>query len=155
MASKIRIFFLVTFLSVSVDQISKYLIVKTLSETGYLPVFRYFSLTLVENTGICFGIFNNINLKTPIILASLLIAIGILFYSRKYSKDVIAFALIEGGIIGNLIDRIRIGAVIDFLDFHIWPVFNLGDTFIVSGVLIILFSQLKRVRYASGVCEGR
>ena len=71
----------------------------------------------------------------------------IIFYIKKnhgIAKSLqISFGLIEGGILGNLVDRIRIGAVIDFLDFHIWPVFNFADTFIVTGVFLLLFLQFR------------
>ncbi|MCM8762592.1 MAG: signal peptidase II [Candidatus Omnitrophica bacterium] len=152
MADKYRWFFLTVFLSVFVDRLSKYIIVKFLSDIGSFSIFRYFSFTLVRNKGLCFGILNNLNLRNFIIIASFIIAAGIFFFLERYGKDkqtVIASGLIEGGIIGNLIDRISIGAVIDFINFHIWPVFNLADTFIVSGVVIILFNHFKRGKYAS------
>lgn len=158
MANKHGWFFLTVFLSVFVDRLSKHLIMKFLSDVGSISIFRYFSLTLVRNRGICFGILNNLNLRNFIVIASFIIAAGIFIYLERYGKDiqiVIASGLIEGGIIGNLIDRISIGAVIDFINFHIWPVFNLADTFIVSGVLIIFINHFKRGKYASGVSEDR
>lgn len=152
MVNKYRYFFLTAILSVFIDQFSKWCIVNFLSDNGSLHIFKYFSITIVRNQGICFGILNNLNLRIVIIVASLIIAVGILFSLVRYVNDkliIIASGLIEGGIIGNLMDRIRIGAVIDFINFHIWPVFNLADTFIVSGVLIIFFNHIKRGRYAS------
>jgi signal peptidase II len=145
-------------LSVLLDQTSKYLVVGFLSEVRSFSVFRYFSLTLVKNTGICFGILNNLNLRIFIIAASFIIGIAIFISIIRYGKDkqmLIASGLIEGGIIGNLIDRLRIGAVIDFINFHFWPVFNLADTFIVTGVVILFFHHFKRGPYASGVSEYR
>ncbi|MDD3725718.1 MAG: signal peptidase II [Candidatus Ratteibacteria bacterium] len=147
MAIRHRIFFLSALLSVVADQLSKYLMISVLSGPGSFSVFRYFSLTLVRNTGICFGMFNNLNIRNFIIVASIFIAVGIFLFFKEYSEDkhiTAAFGLIEGGIIGNLIDRIRTGAVIDFINFHIWPVFNLADTFIVVGVVIILLKQYKK-----------
>lgn len=146
---KYIIFFSTVSLSVFIDQFSKYLIVSLLSSTGSFSIFRYFSLTLVKNTGICFGVFNNLNLKNFIIVASLFIAAGIFLSLKKVGKDkptVISLGLIEGGILGNLIDRIRIGAVIDFINFHFWPVFNLADTFIVCGVITIVIRHWKKER---------
>jgi len=153
-----RQFFLTIFLSVFIDQFSKYLVAGFLSESGSLSIFRYFSLTLIRNKGICFGFLNNLNVKNIIIAASVIIAVGIFLYLEEYVKDkqiIIALGLIEGGIIGNLIDRIRIGAVIDFINFHIWPVFNFADTLIVVGVSIIFFHYFKRGRYVSGVPADR
>ncbi|MCX8082293.1 MAG: signal peptidase II [bacterium] len=152
MAYKYRWFLLTFVLAVFIDQFSKYLVVNFLSDIGSLHIFKYFSLTLVRNKGICFGILNNLNLRGIIIFASFIIAAGIFFCLERYGKDrmtVIASGLIEGGIIGNLIDRITMGAVIDFINFHIWPVFNLADTFIVSGVIIILLNNFKRGKYVS------
>lgn len=158
MENRHRQFFLTVFLSVFIDQFSKYLVSGFLSESGSLSIFRYFSLTLIRNKGICFGFLNNLNVKNIIIAASVIIAVGIFLYLEEYVKDkqiIIALGLIEGGIIGNLIDRIRIGAVIDFINFHIWPVFNFADTLIVVGVSIIFFHHFKRGRYVSGVPADR
>ncbi|MCM8820384.1 MAG: signal peptidase II [Candidatus Omnitrophica bacterium] len=147
MADKYRWFLLTVSLSVFVDRLSKHLVMQFLSDVGSFSIFRYFSLTLVKNRGLCFGILNNLNLRNFIVIASFIIATGIFFYLERYGKDkqiIIASGLIEGGIVGNLIDRLRIGAVIDFINFHIWPVFNLADTFIVSGVVVILFNHFKK-----------
>jgi len=144
--------------SVLLDQFSKYLVVDFLSEMKSVSIFRYFSLTLVKNTGICFGILNNLNVRIFIITASFIIGIAIIISIIRYGKDkqmIIASGLVEGGIIGNLIDRIRIGAVIDFINFHFWPVFNLADAFIVTGVVIIFFHHFKGGKYAPRVFEDR
>ncbi|MCM8760107.1 MAG: signal peptidase II [Candidatus Omnitrophica bacterium] len=156
--AKYRWFLLTVFLTLFVDRLSKYIIVKFLSDIGSFPLSRYFSLTIVRNSGLCFGLLKNLNLRNLIVIASFVIATWIFLYLERYSKDkptVIASGLIEGGIIGNLIDRISTGAVIDFINFHIWPVFNLADTFIVSGVVIIFFNHLKKGKYASRVYKDR
>ncbi|MCM8829848.1 MAG: signal peptidase II [Candidatus Omnitrophica bacterium] len=158
MADKYRWFFLTVSLSVFVDRLSKYLVVQFLSDIGSFSIFRYFSFTLVKNRGLCFGILNNLNLRNFIVIASFIIATGIFFCLKRYVKEkqiAIALGLIDGGIISNLIDRISIGAVIDFINFHIWPVFNLADTCIVSGVFIVLVNHFKRGKYASGVSKNR
>ena len=63
-----------------------------------------------------------------------------LFYFQKEHKELSwPLALIAGGILGNLLDRIIYGAVFDFINFHFWPVFNLADTFIVCGVILAIF----------------
>ena len=103
--------------------------------------FLYF--TLVHNTGIAFGFFKDcgaVFIIIPVILTGLLIY-NIYYYrhspnlSRTY---IVAFSLILGGAIGNLIDRIMLGYVIDFIDFRVWPVFNVADSAITIGAAIIL-----------------
>jgi len=106
-----------------------------------IPNILHFSL--VHNTGIAFGFFKDcgaVFIIIPVILTGLLIY-NIFYYrhtphlSRTY---VVAFSLILGGAIGNLIDRIMLGYVVDFIDFRIWPVFNVADSAITIGAAIIL-----------------
>jgi len=142
-----KIFLPVFFISFLLDQISKFLVVKFLSEKSSIHIFRYFSLTYVKNKGLLFGIFGNFDIALPIIMCGFFAFAGILFYILKNPKIpsfyLYALGLVEGGIAGNLADRLRIGAVIDFINFHIWPVFNLADAFIVVGVISIIFTQLR------------
>jgi signal peptidase II len=104
--------------------------------------FLYF--TLVHNTGIAFGLFKDcgfVFIIIPLVLTGLLIY-NVYYYrnSEKLSRTyILAFSLILGGAIGNLIDRISLGYVIDFIDFRIWPVFNIADSAISIGAAIILF----------------
>jgi signal peptidase II len=100
--------------------------------------------TLVHNTGIAFGFFKDcgaVFIIVPVILTGLLVY-NVFYYrhsphlSRTY---IVAFSLILGGAIGNLIDRIFLGYVIDFIDFRVWPVFNVADSAITIGASIILF----------------
>ena len=100
-------------------------------------------MTLVHNTGIAFGFFKDqgiVFIIIPIIAVALLV-FNIYYYrqnnealSRMY---IVAFSLILGGAIGNLIDRIYFGYVIDFIDFRFWPVFNVADSAITIGAAII------------------
>jgi len=143
----LRIFYLAALLSVVADRLSKYWMLDFLKEDASLNVFRFFSLTLVRNTGICFGVLSAVDIKIPIIAASFVIAAAILVYFHRFAGNsrptAAALGLIEGGITGNLIDRITTGAVIDFINFHVWPVFNLADVFIVSGIGLIFLKQIK------------
>ena len=99
--------------------------------------------TLVHNTGIAFGFFKDcgtVFIIIPVILTGLLVY-NVYYYrnspqlSRTY---IVAFSLILGGAIGNLIDRIFLGYVVDFIDFRVWPVFNVADSAITIGALTIL-----------------
>ncbi|HOW35892.1 MAG TPA: signal peptidase II [Candidatus Omnitrophota bacterium] len=126
------------------DRVSKVFFTSILTFGESIPVVRdIFHFTLVYNTGIAFGLFKNQGIVFIIIpvITAILIGFNIYYYrnSREVSRIyIVAFSLILGGAIGNLIDRIMFGHVIDFIDFRIWPVFNLADSAITIGALIIL-----------------
>lgn len=135
---------LISVLIVSLDQISKYFISRAVSPGESIPLIKnIFHITLVYNTGIAFGMFKN---QTAFFIIISLIAVALILhniFSQKSKKDFnkmefFALALILGGAIGNMIDRIIFGYVIDFLDFRIWPVFNIADSAITIGVALLL-----------------
>ena len=102
-----------------------------------------FHFTLVHNTGIAFGLFKNQGLLfvvIPVIVCALLIYNLYLCWSTVNMDrwTIVAFALILAGAIGNLTDRVMFGHVIDFIDFRVWPVFNLADSAITVGTVILL-----------------
>jgi signal peptidase II len=110
-------------------------------------IFPGFNLTLVFNTGISFGIGQNLNSAFKVI-ASVLVCVLIFMWVRWPLKERVArfsFALICAGALGNLIDRFRYGAVVDFLDFYInvyhWPAFNIADSAICIGVTLLFIQQ--------------
>ncbi|MBN1444899.1 MAG: signal peptidase II [Candidatus Omnitrophica bacterium] len=151
----LSLFYWVALWAIALDRLSKYLMLRLLSgEFSSLRVFRYFSLTLVKNTGICFGMLSGFNVRIIVIIASFIIGLMIVLYlyrcPEKSMNTKIALGLIEGGIAGNLIDRIATGAVIDFINFHFWPVFNLADVFIVSGIALVFLQHMRR-KNVSGV----
>jgi signal peptidase II len=107
-------------------------------------------ITHLHNTGVAFGMFsgNSSNTKQLVLMAASLIAVGILFYLYHQANQtnrfmMVGFALLLGGAIGNLIDRIYMGKVVDFIDLHIgglhWPAFNVADSAISVGVVILLY----------------
>ena len=110
-----------------------------------IPVLpQIFHLTYLQNPGAAFGILENQRYLFILIAAVLIVAV-IYFYKKiiQLSKLFqVGIALLFGGAIGNMIDRIFIGRVIDYMDFRIWPVFNLADIAIVSGCAIIAFNLL-------------
>ncbi len=127
------------------DQVTKFYFSKILSIGESLPVIRNIvHMTLVHNTGIAFGMFKNQGIVFIIIptIAVVLLTFNIYYYrdhhqlSRMY---IVAFSLILGGTIGNLIDRIYLGYVIDFIDLKVWPVFNIADSAITVGAVILLW----------------
>ena len=144
------VFFLVA------DQITKFFLTHSLNPGDTIPVIKnIFHVTLVLNTGCAFGLFRN--QPMPVFLAiSLFVIVSLLYFLKRLSAkgnvkalvfSRIAAILLISGSLSNLIDRLRFGYVIDFLDFRIWPVFNLGDTAITIGVMIfvitILFNKIK------------
>lgn len=135
------LYFLILFI-IFADQLIKLYILNNFSHGQSLAIIKgIFHLTYVKNTGAAFGIFKNANIF--FIIISSLIILFLLFYRYYYFENNIyiniSFGLIIGGAIGNLIDRIRLDYVVDYLDFRIWPVFNLADSAIVvgAGILII------------------
>jgi signal peptidase II len=133
------------------DQFTKGLILRYLPFNKNIPVIDgFFNLTHIQNPGGAFGLMANVSptLRSIIFLFISSLAVGLIFYFYKktpaqYSWLAAAFALIFGGAIGNLIDRIRFGMVVDFLDFFVgnrhWPAFNIADSAISIGIGIFLF----------------
>jgi len=134
------------------DQASKFFILQSLTLNEPVTVIgNVFYLTLVYNTGAAFGIFKNQTIFFIIVSVMAIIAIAV--YIKKKTKVFflrdIALALILGGAISNLVDRVRFGYVVDFLDFRIWPVFNLADSAITIGTFLLIFSLLRRGQVSS------
>ncbi len=135
------------------DQASKFIISRVMSPGGSFPVIKnIFYLTHVQNKGAAFGLFPNQTLF--FISVTLLTILLIIFFHQRLAKRggslSCALGLILGGALGNLIDRMRLKAVIDFLDFslkgHHWPSFNIADSAITIGAVILLFSIFRKGR---------
>ncbi len=124
------------------DRLTKYFIIKSLALGQSIEVIpNIFHITPVFNNGAAFGVFRDCGLFF-IIFSFTVIALILLIVSRSPRLDrltAVSLALILGGAAGNLIDRMRFGYVIDFLDFRIWPVFNIADSCITIGVALIAF----------------
>jgi len=109
---------------------------------------QFFHLTYVQNTGAAFGILVE---WTQFFIGLTLVLLLVLFlYCRKFSNSDrlirLALALVVGGGVGNLLDRLRLGYVVDFLDFRVWPVFNVADMAIVSGAIVLAFKLFSLSR---------
>ena len=141
-------FFIAALLVVIIDQVSKHFIRTGLTLGQKMPEEGFFQITYSVNTGGVFGLFADQAFLITIIAAVGIIAI--LIYSRYPAFNGllvrISLGLILGGAVGNLIDRIRFGWVTDFIDIGGWPVFNLGDSAIVIGVILILYHFIFRAR---------
>jgi signal peptidase II len=109
-------------------------------------VLPFFNIVMVWNKGVSFGLFNDFQAYGPIILSAMSVVIAAVFtvwLFRSTSKfQSFAIALVLSGAVGNVIDRIRFGAVVDFLDFHAYgyhyPAFNVADSCIVVGVVLLM-----------------
>ena len=126
---------------IGLDQIIKYWALNFLKEVNSIPVINnIFSLTYVENRGAAFGMLQN-NQSIFILVAAVASCFGLYYLHSKKVNNLgkIGILLVISGAIGNLIDRARLGFVVDYLDFHIiWSyVFNLADCFVVVGTILL------------------
>lgn len=139
---KRNIFWSTFILTLLFDQLSKYFILRSLSENQSIAVIKnIFHITLVKNTGVAFGLFKGTNKIVFITSSIALIAFIIAYFFYKKPGGLfldISFGLISAGAFGNLIDRLTYGKVIDFFDFRVWPVFNIADSSIVVGIFIMI-----------------
>jgi signal peptidase II len=144
--------YLISVASISVilillDQLTKYFAQKYIE--NYKIINGVFSLEYTENTGIAFGI----EVPQLLVVAGSIIIIPIVFFtiykelSPSHRITKISSSLIVGGALGNVIDRILNGFVVDFISVWKWPNFNLADTFIVVGILLIIcfYGKIKKI----------
>lgn len=151
---------IIGFAVVLLDQAAKVAVRQTMTLGESRPVIEgYFNLNYLRNTGAVWGMFQSQNEWLVILSFLVLILIAIFYRWLVDQRGVhrLAMGLMLGGIIGNLIDRIKLGWVTDFLDFHWqtihWPSFNIADSAICMGVVIYLVSSFWRSSPASGVPE--
>jgi signal peptidase II len=147
------------------DQLTKFIVDQTMPLNHSIPVIdNLFSLTYIRNTGAAFGILagSAAAFRLPFLVLFSLLAIGFIFIMLRRLPDretglITALSFILGGAIGNLIDRVLYGEVIDFLDFYWstyhWPAFNLADSFITVGVGITVY-YLIRAKGADPFAQG-
>lgn len=167
------IWFTISLVVIIIDQISKWAIMekimrpKATGETGYgfiewyqkapsivpfsyTEVTSFFNLIMAWNTGVSFSMFSNQGEYMPYILIGVALCITIIFtvwlWNTNNHLQGASYALIIGGALGNILDRSRFGAVIDFLDFHVlghhWPAFNVADISVVTGICLLIIVSL-------------
>ena len=152
-------------LAALLDQISKALVLQSFGEAGCASrravVSSFLDLVITCNRGVSFGMFNSTGLNGLFfaLAAALVIVILLVWLARiRATFLAIAIGLIIGGAIGNVVDRLRFGAVVDFLYFHLgswyWPAFNLADSAICLGVVAMLLDGLL-LRRAAPQAKGR
>lgn len=125
---------------VIIDQVIKYMVNINMTVGQSYPLIEDFLyITYIKNTGIAFGLFKDNNLFM-IILIIVIILILLYFYNKEKNKVFslnIAMTLLISGAVGNLVDRIYYGFIVDYIDFTFWPGFNLADSLIVIGSIIL------------------
>ena len=137
---KVGKFWLIGLSIVILDQLTKTWARISLVDIVILP---FFSFTFSSNTGAAFGIFQGNNW---IFFFLGLVALGLIFiYYRKMfvKKEAIWWIIITAGIMGNMIDRLFVHYVIDFINFHFWPIFNIADSALTIGVVALLLKSFK------------
>ena len=143
---------LISLLALGTDILTKQLVLNTMIEHQSITIIKnFFSITFAQNTGVAFSFLEG---KVPLII---IMTSFVIIFILKYLKttnlnkiETICYGLVLGGAIGNLLDRLIYGYVIDFLDFNLFgypfPIFNLADTFIVIGIIILLILSIIESR---------
>lgn len=147
----------VAFAAVVADQLTKQIVGRTLALGESVDIVGPFSIHHVQNSGIAFGLFAS---RTGLVIAVTGAAVGLMLWffahsGKRHPTLPVALGLVLGGSIANLVDRIRLGHVTDFLDLVAWPAFNLADVFIVVGVAmlfgaLVLADRPDRIHGARG-----
>lgn len=135
---------LIVILIIIADQISKFIIVKNVEMGEMIEIIQnFFYITYIRNKGAAWSLFQNG--RYFFIVMTIIVSIVLIYLLMKSKNRIFCLALsfILGGAIGNLIDRIIVGSVVDFLEFHFWsyrfPVFNVADTFITIGTILLAY----------------
>ena len=147
MKNKYITIFSTALIVILIDQITKFLIKTNFQlNQSFVLIKNVFHLTYIHNFGAGFGILQQ---QKWILIFISLIVIGVIFYyfDRIRDKELLLqffVGFILGGTIGNLIDRLSYGFVVDFLDFRIWPIFNFADSFVTLGVIGLIIYLWKK-----------
>ena len=127
----------------ALDRATKAWAASSLQAVGTIPLIPFFDLTYVENTGAAFGMGRGANKLLTVVSIGLVVALQVL--RRRWPKDDLwlqgGALLVTTGAVGNLYDRFRFGYVVDFLHLHHWPVFNVADSCITIGALMLAWGM--------------
>lgn len=137
---------LIALIIAALDQVTKFLIVKDIPLYGSVRVSSFFNIVNIHNTGAAFGSLKVLpNLLFIVITMIVIVFLVVLIFKEKNGILSIVYSLIIGGALGNLIDRLTRGYVVDFLDFHIsrfhWASFNVADSALSVGMVLVIFIQ--------------
>ena len=139
-------------LIIVLDQVSKYAMAGLLAGGINIEVASFFNLVLVHNRGAAFSLLSNASgwQREFFIAIAVIASVWVVYLLRRHPQQTLfclALSLILGGAVGNVIDRVLYGAVIDFLDFHVagyhWPAFNVADSAITCGAVLLVWDGLR------------
>jgi signal peptidase II len=134
---------------VFLDQISKYLVARFLPVGGRIKVIGPLAITHVRNEGGAFGMFQGSPVGLGLLGIGLLCAVALWWwFDSSAVRSLWGLAFLASGSVGNLIDRLARGAVVDFIDLGFWPVFNAADSFILTGVVVLAWTVVSGTRRA-------
>jgi len=136
------LYLIISFVILILDLFTKYIVQKNLVPYESIPVIdNIFHITYVQNTGAAFSILKGKTLFFAVVSLIIVAIIALILFKFPIKQRILGngLAMILGGALGNLIDRLRFGYVVDFLDFRVWPVFNIADCLIVVGVIILAY----------------
>lgn len=140
--------FLIVLIVIIADQLSKYIVASNISLHNVIVIKNFFHITYAENTGMAWSLLEG---KQPLLSLAAAVAIGVMLYVIIVKKPdkltTVSLALMIGGAAGNLIDRLFLNYVRDFLDFYIFgydfPIFNIADSCLCIGVALLIIASLK------------
>ena len=151
------VYYLIALIIIGLDQLTKFLVTKNMDIGESIEVIPgFFYITSHRNAGAAFGILQGQMMFFYIV--TVVVIIAVIYYMQKYAKESrtygISLGLILGGAIGNFIDRVLLGEVVDFFDVYIftynYPIFNIADSALVSGVVLLIIkmtvSEMKEKR---------
>ncbi len=133
----------ISVITITIDQLIK-LFIKTNITKDIVIIPKIFKITNVINTGAAFSILKNNN--TLLILITIIILVLLNYYIKKNNieNDYFELGIILGGIVGNLFDRLLYNGVIDYIEISNFPVFNLADSLIVLGIILLIIKEFKK-----------
>lgn len=138
-------------LAAALDQLSKVAVTRILTVGSNLELAPFFNLVLVHNRGAAFSLLSSASgwQRELFIAIAVIASVWVVYLLRRHLRQTLfcfALSLILGGAVGNVIDRVMFGAVIDFLDFHVagyhWPAFNIADSAITCGAALLIWDGL-------------
>lgn len=149
MRQRLLPYFILAIFTLFVDQLTKIIVKQYIGPFDTVKILPFFNIVYVENTGSAFGLFKEAGSFFFIIISVIvIITVTLLIFKEKDNR--LGYALILGGAVGNLLDRILYGYVIDFLEFHLggyyWPIFNIADSALTVGVFLLLYNTFLAYR---------
>jgi signal peptidase II len=152
--------FMVSSIVVLLDYITKRVIEAYVQPQEAIKVLPFLRIVNTKNPGAAFGILSNLSNNVFILISIIAIILLIIYLLRTTNRlEILSISLILGGATGNLIDRITIGKVIDFIDFFVdrwhWPAFNVADSALSVGIIIFLWANVRHWRHRDKVESKR